>query len=191
MADIPFLVGKNIYLRSLTEKDCDGPYPSWFNDTDVCKGNSHHIFSYSTPAARTYVQQVNNRKDKLVLAIVRSKDNAHIGNIALDSINFVNRTAELTIIIGDKSCWKKGYGKESARLICSHGFLALNLNRIACGTFENNIAMQKLAEYLGMLKEGTRRKAVYKAGRHLDVIEYGVLRDEYLARFSQGDCGRK
>ncbi len=185
MANKPFLLGKNIYLRALTEEDCDGPYPGWFNDADVCKGNSHHVFPYSTPAARTYVRQVNNRKDKLVLAIVRSKDNAHIGNIALDSIDFVNRTAELTIIIGDKSCWKKGYSKEAAKLICDHGFLSLNLNRIACGTFENNIGMQKLAEYLGMVKEGVRRKAVYKSGHYLDVVEYGVLRSEYWECFNK------
>ncbi len=184
MTDMPFLVGKNIYLRGLTEEDCDGPYPGWFNDADVCEENSHHLFPYSKPTAHAYVQQVNNRKDKLVLAIVRSKDNVHIGNVALSSINFVNRTAALRIIIGDKSCWQKGYGKEAARLICDHGFLSLNLNRIACGTFGDNIAMQKLAEYLGMLKEGTRRKAVYKSGRYLDTIEYGVLRSEYVARFN-------
>lgn len=71
-------------------------------------------------------------------------------------------------------------------LICDHGFLAPNLNRFACGTFENNIAMQKLAEYLGMVRESVRRKAVYKSGRYLDIIEYGVLRSEYVARFNLG-----
>jgi len=69
-------------------------------------------------------------------------------------------------------------------LICDHGFLALNLNRIACGTFEDNVGMCKLAESLGMAEEGRRRQAVYKLGRFVDVIEYGVLRNEYVARFN-------
>jgi len=187
MVNAPFLVGKDIYLRGLIESDCEGPYATWFNDAQVCEGNSHHVFPHSAEAARTYIKQVNTARDKLVLAIIRSKDNKHIGNITLDNINYINRTAELSIIIGDKSCWNEGYGKQAVRLICDHGFLALNLNRIACGTFENNIPMQKLAEHLGMVREGVRRKAVYKSGCYLDIIEYGVLRDEYLARFSQGD----
>jgi RimJ/RimL family protein N-acetyltransferase len=49
---------------------------------------------------------------------------------------------------------------------------------------ENNIAMQKLAKYFGMGRKGVRRKAVYKTGRYLDIIEYGVLRSEYVAWFN-------
>lgn len=190
MTDTPFLAGKDIYLRPLIESDCDGPYTTWFNDLETCRGNSHHLFPYTAEAAREYVRQSNTAKDKLILAVISSKGKKHIGNVTLDNINYINRTAELSIIIGDKSCWNKGYGKQAARLICDHGFLSLNLNRIACGTFENNIAMQKLAEYLGMAKEGVRRKAAYKSGYYLDIIEYGVLRSEYLGRFHlEGEQG--
>lgn len=84
---------------------------------------------------------------------------------------------------GDKTCWGKGYGKEAARLICEHGFQALNLHRISCGTLDNNTAMSKLAESLGMVEEGRRRQAAYKHGRYVDIIEYGVLKSEYVARF--------
>lgn len=183
MANTPFLIGKEVYLRALVESDSEGPYPKWFNDAEVCRGNAHHIFPYTVDAARAYIQRVNSDPCHLVLAIICSKDDAHIGNIALERIDYFNRTAVLNIIIGDKSCWRKGYGKEAAILICNHGFQALNLNRIACGTFEDNAGMRKVAEYLGMVEEGRRRQAVYKLGRYVDVIEFGVLRDEYLKRF--------
>jgi RimJ/RimL family protein N-acetyltransferase len=184
MSGIPFLIGKEMYLRPLVEGDSEGPYPRWFNDAEVCRGNTHHIFPYTAEDGRAYIQQANRGRHHLILAIVRREDNVHIGNIALDSIDYINRTAELTIVIGDKTCWGKGYGKEAARLICDHGFLVLNLNRIACGTFEDNVAMRKLAECLGMIEEGRRRQAVYKLGRYTDVVEYGVLRNEYVARFN-------
>jgi len=184
MVGIPFLIGKEIYLRALVETDSEGPYPTWFNDAEVCRENSHHIFPYRFEDAHAYIQEANRGPHHLVLAIICNKDDIHIGNIALDNINYINRTAELTIVIGDKSCWRKGYGKEAARLICDHGFLVLNLNRIACGTFDSNLAMRKLAEYLGMMEEGRRRQAVYKLGRYMDVIEYGVLKNEYMQRFN-------
>jgi len=184
MSGIPFLIGKEIYLRPLVEGDSEGAYPRWFNDAEVCRGNTHHIFPYTAEDARAYIQRANSDHRQLFLAIIRREDDTHIGNIALDNIDHLNRTAELSIIIGDKSYWGKGYGKEAARLIYDHGFLVLNLNRIAWGTFEDNAGAHKLAEYLGMVEEGRRRQAVYKLGRYVDVIEYGVLRSEYVARFN-------
>ena len=196
MSGIAFLVGEEIYLRPLIEADCDGPYPTWFNDPDVCRGNEHHVFPYTVEDAREYIENTSSSIQHLILAIICRVDDKHIGNIALDKIDYINSSAGLTIIIGDKSCWGRGYGKEAARLICDHGFLVLNLNRIACGTFEHNVKMRKLAEYLGMIEEGRRRNAVYKLGRYVDVVEYGVLKDEYLMRFnlpclSEMELGRK
>lgn len=186
MIGTPFLIGKEIYLRPMVDSDSEGPYLKWFNDAEVCQENAHHIFPFTAENARAYIQQLTSDSHKLILAIIHHGDDIHIGNIALDNINYINRAAEFTIVIGGKAHWNKGYGKEAARLICDHGFLALNLNRIACGTFEDNVGMRKLAEYLGMVEEGRRRQAVYKLGRYMDVIELGVLRDEYFARFNLG-----
>jgi RimJ/RimL family protein N-acetyltransferase len=41
--------------------------------------------------------------------------------------------------------------------------------------------MQKLAGQLGMREEGRRRGAMWKRGRFVDVLEYGVLADEFRA----------
>jgi len=40
--------------------------------------------------------------------------------------------------------------------------------------------MKKLAIKLKMREEGLRREAIYKNGRYLDIVEYGVLRHEFL-----------
>jgi RimJ/RimL family protein N-acetyltransferase len=183
----PFLVGEKVYLRSLVEADADGAYASWFNDDEVCFGNSHHVFPYTFESALGYIRHSRETRNNLILAIVFSEDDRHIGNIALQDIHSTYHTANFSILIGDKSVWGKGVGKEAGRLICDHGFRAMNLHRIACGTFENNFAMQRLAVYLGMVKEGVRRKAVFKNGSYLDIIEYGVLRGEYEARWFQSE----
>ncbi|MBM4229579.1 MAG: GNAT family N-acetyltransferase [Gammaproteobacteria bacterium] len=39
--------------------------------------------------------------------------------------------------------------------------------------------MQKLARALGMQEEGRRRSALFLEGAWVDVLEYGVLRDEF------------
>lgn len=179
----PFLVTERLHLRPLSESDCNGDYVDWLNDEDVCRGNSHHVFPYTRDAALAYVRSAQQTRDDLILAIDRRDEARHIGNIALQGIHRVYRSAELAILIGDKKSWGQGFGQEAARALCRHGFVALNLHRIACGTFEDNTGMQRLARWLGMKEEGRRRQAAYKAGRYVDVIEYGVLRHEFLTRF--------
>lgn len=187
MPDVPFLSGEKIYLRGLRESDAQGPYPSWFNDEEVCQGNSHHVFPYSQEQALAYIRESRGTDRRLVLAIVRREDGAHIGNIALDNIDYINRSAALTIIVGDKAAWGKGYGREAARLICDHGFTTLNLRRISAGTFEDNAGFRRIAQYLGMVEEGRRRQEAFKLGRYVDVVEYGLLREEFLHRFHRAN----
>ena len=179
---VPFLKGEHLYLRSLIESDAQGPYVTWFNDEEVCRGNSHHVFPYTPEAALAYIRHAAQKRDELILAIVLSEDDQHIGNIALQNIHPIYRSAEFSIVIGDKTSWGKGYAKEAGRLLFDHGFAALNLNRIACGTFDDNEAMKKLALSLGMKEEGTRRQAGFKRGCYVDIIEYGVLKRDYDER---------
>jgi RimJ/RimL family protein N-acetyltransferase len=178
---IPFLVGQRLYLRALVPADADGSYVQWFNDADVCGGNSHHVFPYSREAAAGYIQRSVVSRDELVLAIVQRADHRHIGNIALQAIHPIYRSAELSIVIGDRAAWGQGYGEEASRLLLDHGFRALNLHRVGCGTFATNVAMQRLARGLGMKEEGCRRRAAFKDGRFVDIIEFGIMADEYFA----------
>ncbi len=175
----PFLVGKIIYLRPLEVADLEGKYPEWFNNTETCRFNSHHRYPYTREQAKAYVDSLAGNTTKLVLAIIDPKNEQHIGNISLQSISLVDRSAELAIIIGSQDYQGKGVGKEAARLLVEHGFLALNLNRIFCGISHINKGMQKIAEFVGMQLEGRKRQAIFNEGKYFDILDYAVLRDEY------------
>lgn len=178
MADI-FLPGKKISLRVLTEADLGGPSAGWLNDPEICRYNSHTRFPVNQTELKRYLQTAKKSSNLQVLAIVTNRGKKHIGNISLQSINFVDRSAEIAIIIGDKNYWRKGIGFEAWSLAIRYGFERLNLHRLYCGTSAANVAMQRLADKLGMKKEGRRREALYKDGKYYDIIEYGLLKKEY------------
>jgi RimJ/RimL family protein N-acetyltransferase len=175
-----FLAGARVALRPLVAADADGPYVEWFNDAEVSRLNSHHVFPYTRDDALEYIAAAGGRRDALVLAI--ELDGRHVGNISLQDIDPVARTAELAIVLGDRSVWGQGVGTEAAELLVAHGFSALNLHRIACGTVLANAGMRALAERLGMTEEGRRREAAWTDGAYHDVVEYGLLASEWAAR---------
>lgn len=173
-----FIKGGNIYLRGLTEEDIDGTWLDWFNDPEVCRYNNHHRFPPHKAAFEAYLSSVNSSHNTLFLGIFSSSDDTHLGNISLQNIDWINRSAEFAIIVGAKDGWEKGIGAESGRLIIEHGLRELNLRRIYCGTSADNIGMQKLALKLGMSEEGRRKEAIFKNGRYVDIIEYGLVEQE-------------
>lgn len=176
---IPFLTGERLYLRSLDVTDVDGDYVRWLNDPEVCQFNSHHVFPYDRDAALAYVAQAKTTRTALILAVCLKDGDRHIGNMTLGSISSVHRSAEYTVLMGDQPSWGRGYAKEASILLLRHGFEELNLHRIYCGTSTENVPMQKLAAFMGMKEEGRRRQALFKHGRYVDILEYGILRDEF------------
>ncbi|MCS6796611.1 MAG: GNAT family N-acetyltransferase [Raineya sp.] len=174
-----FLEGERIYLRALEEKDLLGNYYQWLNDQEVTLFNSHGRFPNNEKKIKDYFIFTQTASNALILAIIWKENDQHIGNISLQNINWIDRSAEFAILLGDKNYWGKNVGKEAGNLIIKHGFFALNLHRIYCGTSADNIAMQKLAQKLQMKQEGVRREAIFKSGKYVDIIEYGLLKNEY------------
>jgi RimJ/RimL family protein N-acetyltransferase len=184
MDNIIFLKGERIHLRALMEQDLTANYLQWLNDEEVCRNNSHAVFPNTEAKMKAYYNSLQNQQRDVVLAIIHTATGTHIGNVSLQSINWISRNAEFAILVGDKNFWGKGYGEEAAQLIVAYGFNRLNLHRIYCGTIQGNEGMIKLAAKLKMKEEGKRREAIFKNGRFLDIYEYGVLQREYCSLYT-------
>lgn len=98
----------------------------------------------------------------------------------LTGINYINRTAESHILIGDKSCWGKGYGSEALTEILKFAFNELGLNRVEARINSDNGASLHLHKKLGYRQDGVLRQALYKCGRFKDVIVMSILKEELI-----------
>lgn len=182
--NIPFLTGEKVYLRLLTLEDADGNYTKWLNDEYICRYSEHHVIPYTKEMAQEYIQSLGSSSDKILLAIIDKETDTHIGNISLSSISNLHRSAEFSLMIGEKDFHSKGLSKDASVLMLQHGFASMNLHRIFCGTMHSNIPMQKLALSLGMQEEGKVRDEVYKNGKYHDTYRYSILKDEFFEKFS-------
>lgn len=174
MKDI-FIEGEQVYLRALNDNDLNGNYVNWLNDAEVCKYNAHHRFVNTKEKTKSYIDSVNNSNTNLVLAVCYKEDDRHIGNISIQNINYIDSCAEFAIVMGETGYHGKGLAFEAARLIINHAFSTLNLHRVYCGTSSENTPMQKLALKLGMEQEGHQKEAMFKNGKYIDILLYGLL----------------
>ena len=102
-----FLEGPTIYLRGLSEHDIIGDYSLWLNDKEITKYNSHGRFPMTIEKLSNFVRMSSKSNSALVMAIVSSDNDKHIGNISLQSINWVDRNAEIAFLLGEKAFWAK------------------------------------------------------------------------------------
>jgi [ribosomal protein S5]-alanine N-acetyltransferase len=171
-----YRLSNKYFVRALTLDDLSGSYKSWFQDQEVCRFNSHGKFFKTDQWFLDYYNTLNG-SDRLVWAICEIEE-GHIGNISLSNISFINRNAELSIILGNKKHWGKSVGYDASKTIINHGFLKLNLKKIYLGAASRNQSMVALARKLGMTEEGTRRNHLYLNGAWEDQVEFGLLADE-------------
>ena len=172
-----YQLSKDYFVRPLLESDLDGPYLKWFEDQEVCRYNSHGKFFKTRAHFAEYLKHLN-QEDRVVWAVCHSED-GHIGNVSLQQISLINRTAEFAILLGDRRHWSKGVGLLAGKKLLEHGFNKLNLERIYCGTAATNEGMKSLSEAMGMVLEGIRRQHLFLEGSRVDVLEYGILRAEF------------
>ncbi|MFC1917387.1 GNAT family N-acetyltransferase [Chloroflexota bacterium] len=182
----PFVEGEKIYLRGLEKNDLGGNMFQWANDSEV----THYMFFGAVPNTmekleEEYEQLTKNTED-VVFAIVDKKSDAHIGNVGIYAINFVSRSGEFRIIIGEKEYWNKVYGTEATKLAVDYSFEKLNLNCVYLGVNADHQSAIKAYENAGFVKEGTMRQVIYRNGRYYDAIRMSILREEYYSCKGKG-----
>jgi RimJ/RimL family protein N-acetyltransferase len=77
--------------------------------------------------------------------------------------------------------WGRGFATEAGRAVVEFGFQTLRLRRIHAHHFVGNKASGRVLEKIGMTHEGRSRQHVMKSGRFVDLENFGVLAEEFVA----------
>lgn len=124
------------------------------------------------------------QKKSLILAICLQEDEKLIGAVGL-TLNAIHQHAELGYWIGSPY-WNHGYCTEACAALMSFGFEHLNLNRIFAQYFLGNDASVKVMQKLGMKYEGHLRQHVKHGQRFVDLIVYGILKEDFFTGRKNG-----
>jgi RimJ/RimL family protein N-acetyltransferase len=104
-----------------------------------------------------------------------------IGFIQLTWIEWSNGNGWIRMGIGDAESRGHGYGQEALRLILRYAFAELNLYRLTVSIPEYNAVALHIAKKTSFVEEVRRRQAVNRDGKRWDLLQLGILRQEWEA----------
>jgi [ribosomal protein S5]-alanine N-acetyltransferase len=169
---------KRLQLRPLALSDAT-QVEALAGEYDIAKTTLNIPHPYPKGGAVTWVTSVleNPEEGKTRRTFAITLENTFIGTITLGIVAAHNR-AELAYWLG-KEYWSKGYMTEAAERMLQIGFEEHHLNRIYAFAFAENPGSWTIMKKLGMAYEGTQRQHVMKWGKPIDLVCYGILKEEY------------
>ncbi len=178
------LVGDKVRLRETWVSDCNETYLSWLNDVEVNRFLETRLSAQSIETITEFVQKTNSTSDSYLCAIIHLESEKHIGNIKVGPIHPFYRRADISYFIGERSTWGGGCASEAVALMTRFAFRDLGLHKLKASYMEKNAGSGRVLQNNGFKLEGVLRKeARYDENSEWeDVLVYGLLRDEYLAR---------
>lgn len=117
-------------------------------------------------------------------SVRRLSDDLIIGETALWNAVNQHHDTWVSVFIGDRELWSKGYGSDALKIILRYGFQELNLHRVSLGTFGYNTRAIRAYERIGFVHEGKIRSAMRRYLERGDIINMGILRTEWEAKYN-------
>lgn len=170
------LLSERLLLRALEKSDLNATYMSWLNDTEVSRYLETRFLPQSIQGLQIYWEAHRDDPASPWFAICLQEDGRHIGNIKLGPIHWLHRRADLSLFIGDRNCWGKGYASEAIALVRDWAFAELDLQKLNAGIYSGNLGSLRAFEKCGFNIEGTLRAEVVSRGERLDLWRMGLTR---------------
>jgi RimJ/RimL family protein N-acetyltransferase len=171
---IKFPLSSNLVkLRPFEMSDITEQYLSWLNDPEVVKYSNQRFVKHTKESCMIFYNSFID-SPSLFIAIEDELRGKVIGTLTIHC-NVNHETADVGIMLGDKSYWGKGYAKQAWCLVIDLLSDVINVRKVTAGTLACNLPMVALMKSSGMKADGARSDQEL-----VDNIPVGI---EYYARF--------
>lgn len=180
-----FLKHESISLRPFQETDIP-IWAQWFNNPNITQFMNKGFYPNDEEKQHKYFEALIRSESDIQLAVILNHDHRLIGSVGLHKIDWVHRTGEISVLIGELESWGKGYGTIAVGLLVRHAFEKLNLRKLSAGMWNLNLGSEACFVKNAFQLEGRRREQFHFQGDYIDELCYGLLRSEWLSGLRLG-----
>lgn len=179
--EMPLLHTERLLLRPLDMSDVSTMH-ALSNDPEIAANLADMPHPYPREAAEAVVnamQELAARGEAFAFGVVPAASEAQtLAGVIYLVLNAANQHGEIIYWIG-KPFWGCGYATEAVQAVIKFAFSTLNLHRVHASVFGHNAASVRVMQKCGMQYEGTLKQHELKNGQFVDLLCYGLLRDEW------------
>lgn len=175
-----FLAGKKINLRPLAKADIP-LLMRWINDQEI-RDLIVATFPQTEQQEEQWLDNLGADNQDIVLGI-ETKEGILIGEMSIQSINWIDRVASTGALIGEKKDRGMGYGTDAKMTLLDYAFNTLNLHKMCSTVIAYNKHSLSYNKKCGYKREGIRKRHIFKRGRYWDLIELGLFKKRWLPRW--------
>lgn len=168
---------RRLVIRLFKEEYLSERYVGWLNDPEIVRYSEQRHREHTIESCRQYMNSFQGTPH-FFWAVFKSHDRPeHIGNINA-FIDPHNLTADIGIMIGERTIQGQGYGAEAWLGVCGFLFETQNIRKITAGTISTNIPMIRLMKKAGMVEDGIRKRHYIYDGKEVDVIHMALFKKD-------------
>ena len=172
----PVIRGKLCRLRPPRPDDAE-VMATWFEDLET----SRFLRLRNPPSVEMEKEWLEKgAKDPNSVVWVVEADGLVVGTTAIRDIDWKNGFGTTGTLIGDRSMWGKGIGRESMQLRARYAFTQLPLHKLKSSYFDGNVASGRAQAAAGYREIGRYRADRYVDGQWVDEVVTEMLREDWL-----------
>ena len=170
------LLGERVRLTRFSADDITDAYIGWLNDPLVTRFSNQRFVTHDRASSERYLATFEGSPN-LFLSVRRRDDDCAIGTMTA-YVSPQHRTADMGILIGDRSAWGGGFGQDAWNTLLGWLLGEGAMRKVTAGTLAVNEPMIRIAERSGMLLEGRRVRQEIVDGEEVDILQYARFADD-------------
>ena len=166
-----FVKSKNLEIRKFEKKHISEKYISWLNNKRLMKYSDQRFYKHDFKSVMNYFDFMKKKNNFFFAIIEKSSHLGHIGNISV-YFDKQNKTAEMSILIGEKKARGLSYGLEAWSSVLFELLKMKSVNKVVAGTMKINKKMVSIMKKSKMKKAGERKSFIYHNKSYQDLVFY-------------------
>lgn len=173
------LRGEGIQLRAIEREDLPR-LRDWRNLPEF-RRNFREFRELNMQNQEAWFTRISASANDFMFMVERTQDRTPIGVCGLVYVNWVLRSADISLYIGHEEIYIDGPGgtaEQSAKVLIKYGFDNLNLHKVWTELYSFDNRKIELFTRLGFARDAVLRDNAFEDGRYHDSYIYSKLRTD-------------
>ena len=159
-------------LKKFSKKDITKKYLSVLNDKKLLKYSDQRHINHNYKTSLKYLNSFE-KSQNLFMKIILKKNFIGTCTIYIDNHN---QNANIGFLIGNQNIHNKGYASIILKYLIKYLFQKKKLNKISCGTIDQNHSMIKVCKKNKMFLDATLKNEKLVGKKFHNVVIYSIFK---------------